>query len=375
MSQTSKEGHHGMAQVAAPAAGTGTGTGGGDRRAGGLGAAVVGAGGERAVRHRGWNRENHAELARRGEIEALRRARALPYKATTATAAAGAGGWATAELAQLLAGPTGHLVASAATPAAAAVGLAAARLIHRERIGAWSVTFDRASAGAVTWLATTTATGPGWWQLLALGAGAVWVSAPWMRAHREPLQPPAADDPAPPELPPAPAAVTEDQGQRIAARWASEVIGAGGVIPRAQMLTDRVDLDRGYRWTIQLGRGDYYSKIAGLGEAVAAALARPANAVLLEPYPGDASRALLTVITRDALADGVAYGGPVYDDGQVPIGLFADGDGVARVVVTDSGGVYPVALTGDARTGKSVTFEAIAAALRNSGQWMVLGHQ
>jgi len=44
-------------------------------------------------------------------------------------------------------------------------------------------------------------------------------------------------------------------------------------------------------------------------------------------------------------------------------------------VVTDSGGVYPVALTGDARTGKSVTFEAIAAALRNSGQWMVLGHQ
>lgn len=319
-----------------------------------------------------YNRRYNAELARRAEVAVLRQARSLPVKAAAATAAAGTGGWGVAALAEMLAGPAGHLIATAATPTVAAVGLLAVRLAHGDRITEWSRTFTVSAVGGVGLATAAIALGPPAWPLLGavLVAGAAGVSSRWMRAHTVPVRRPLAVEhhPAPELLP----AGDLDEGGRIAARWASEVISPGGPIPRAERLTDRHDLDRGYRWTVQLGRGDYFSKVSGLREAVAAALHLPTTAVLLEPYPGDASRALLTVITRDALADGVTYLGALYHDGRIPIGLYADGASVAEIIIKDAGGVYPTAMTGDPRTGKSTAFEAMAVALRQSGEWMVL---
>ncbi len=311
------------------------------------------------------------EQDRAEEIRARCRARVSPVRFTAATAGAGYVGWGAGWLAELVAGPVGHIAATGGTALLSAGAAATVSLLGRRRVAQWRRSYDAAMAGGAGWVMVTAAVGPGWGMAAALLAGAAGAATSWRRSHATPLALDAA--PAPwIRLPQPQTVVAQDEGDRIAARWLTEVTGPGGVIPKAAPLSDRVDLDRGYRWVVQLGRGDYYSRVAGLTEAIAAALHLPTTAVLLEPYTGDASRALLTVITRDALTDGVPYSGPLYHDGRIPLGLYADGEGIADVTVRDSGGVYPVALTGDPRSGKSTAFEATAQALRASGEWMVL---
>lgn len=163
-----------------------------------------------------------------------------------------------------------------------------------------------------------------------------------------------------------------DLGDVIVQRWVENVSHAGGLLPGA-MLTDRQDFPNAIRWTIHTRPGSTsFSEIFARHARIAAGLRLPVTKVQLEPSDDDESWAILTVITKDLLAQGIPYHGPRYRDGRIPVGQFADGTGEAEYIACDEVGPRNGIATGEAGSGKSAFLEVVALALRSSGEWFVL---
>lgn len=301
----------------------------------------------------------------RSDIITNRAARRVPYLATAATAAAGYAGWGAVELATLGAGTGGEILAATGiglTSITATTGLRAlfrARIPDRWRRQSWLT-----AIGTASWVTTAAAVSPTNWAMTALlagGAAAGW--AGWMRAHEVPVpdndqaQLPAAEE------------HDDNFGDTLARRWAENIAGRGGVIPGA-MLTDRVDLARAIRWTVQTRPGSAaFNELFPKSGRIAAGLRIPAKNLLLEPSDRDESWATLTVIVKDLLSGGISYTGARYDNGRIPLGPFADGEGEMEYIAFDEVGCRNGLVTGEPGSGKSACLEAIGLGLKKSGVW------
>jgi hypothetical protein len=312
------------------------------------------------------------EVARNASIDRGQRARRLPYVAAGATAAAGYGAWGLGELAQLAAGPAGELVVSTGTAGLCAAALGILRLHRGPSIPAqWRRRWWTASASAASWVTAASAIGPGSWPMTAaLAVGAAAASSSWLRAHEVPTPPALSglESPKPARL----AVVEEELGSILARRWSENVASTGQPVP-GSLLTDRVDLPHAIRWTVQTIPGSTsFSAMFAQRDRIAAGLRWAAAKVLLEPSDIDESSAVLTVITVDVLAAGIAYTGPRYRDGVIELGPYADGSGWADYVAVDRVGCRNGMATGEPGSGKSAFLEAVAMGLKSSGEWVVL---
>jgi hypothetical protein len=309
-----------------------------------------------------------AGVDRSMRIAAGARARRLPYLATAATAGTGWVAWGGAQLAELLAGPGGETVAAAGCAGVCAAGLGVLRVAHRHGIDpAWVRGWWTAGAAASGWVTTAAAVGPDTWAMsAALALGAASCSAGWLREH-------AVPDPG---LVTAPALVVDrepedDFGQLIAARWAESIAVQNGPVAKS-LLTARTELPNAIRWTIQTVPGSTsFAQVLGLSGRIASGLRLSPEKLILEPGE-DESAVTLTVLTHDLLAGGVAYPGPIYRDGRIVLGPFADGTGTSEYIVHDAVGCRSGMATGEPGSGKSAFLEVVALALRNSREWYVM---
>lgn len=321
-------------------------------------------------------RRRNAELARRAEIAALQRRRTLPVKAAAATAAAGTAGWGVAALAGMLAGPAGYLIAVAATPAAAAITLAAVRLAHQERAEQWSGTYRTASAGAVGWIALTTALGPGWWSWLLGGVlvgGSALVGQPWMRHHAAAV--PALTAPGP-KLQLSPMQdVTEpdrlDDVDLFAVEWHRKVGRQNGKAPGSS-LTDGRPFDNGLEFALTMSGQtlpELQARLAGIASDLDC---DPMQLVLDDPPPNvdgwrSAKRATLRYVTRSPITSTVHWTEPQYRAGQIGIGPYADGMGHAQIELFGEDSMRNGVAIGSTGSGKSGLLNGLVASGRASG--------
>jgi hypothetical protein len=339
------------------------------------------AGGARVVAGKPAKRSAEVARVRAGferemRIEVGRRARRLPYLVTAATAATGYGAWGVAELAQAAAGPAGQAGTIAGTVGLCAAGLGALRIAYRHGIAPrWQRNWWTAGIGAASWVSTAAAIGPASWSMSAtLAAAAAAASAGWLRAHEVPD--PGAMAPAPARFE-VPEPEEEDLGEILAERWATAIGCKGGVVPGA-MLTGRTELPNAIQWMVQTPPGSVcFDQLLAARPRIAAGLRQSIAKVILEPVADDESAALLSVVTRDVLAEGVPYPGPRYRsrhhaDGRIPIGPYADGTGEADYVAVDEVGCRNGIATGAPGSGKSAFLEAVALGLKASGRWYVL---
>lgn len=314
------------------------------------------------------------EVARNTRIDRGRRARRLPYAATGVTAAAGYGAWGLSELAQLAAGPAGELVVSTGTAGLCAAALGILRLHRGPSIPEqWRRRWWIASASAASWVTAASVLGPASWPMTAaLAVGAAATSTSWLRAHEVPT-PLSLALPGPQIEKPAQLTVVEEElGSILARRWSENVASNGQPVP-GSLLTDRVDLPHAIRWTVQTIPGSTsFSTMFAQRDRIAAGLRWAAAKVLLEPSDIDESSAVLTVITVDVLAAGIAYTGPRYRDGVIELGPYADGSGWGEYVAVDRVGCRNGMATGEPGSGKSAFLEAVAMGLKSSGEWVVL---
>jgi len=253
----------------------------------------------------------------------------------------------------------------------------AGALLH----AAW---FDAMALGAAE------VVGP-WGMAGILAGGTAALSLRWMRENRVELptdtppalpptpQPAAIKQPPAPEPVKFPTPAPPDEGDLIAELWETRVAGGPNpIVPGSTLGDDRVDLPYGYQWVVQLNAVDgniTAARLAGLAEDIALRLGRDTNHVNIDRLQdGHArqDRALLTVITRDALADGVPYLGPDYRDGLIRLGMFSDGSGSPNWTARDATGPQHGMVTGGTGSGKSELLTRLGMALKKPGEWTIV---
>lgn len=303
-------------------------------------------------------------------IRAENAARRTPYLATSATAAAGYLGWGLTELVGLAAGPGAELATTTGIGLTSLGAIAGARALLHNRIPAfWRRQSWAAGAGTAAWITAASAVGPANWTMTALlagGAAATWAS--WIKQHSIPDV-----DPNAPQLPEASDETTSgDYGDTLAQRWSESVSRRGKALP-GSMLTDRVDLSRAIRWTVRTPAGDAsFDDVFGRRPRIAGALGVSAKNLIIEPHEDNEAWAYLTVIVRDLLSGGIPYRGPRYDNGVIPLGPFADGEGDMQFYAVEDIGVRNGLVTGEPGSGKSACLEAIGLGIKQSGVWHLL---
>lgn len=310
------------------------------------------------------------------DIAAAARARRAPYLATAATAVTGYAAWGAAELAAAV-GPAGaHGAAVTATCAATALTLPVLRRVFGHAIPeAWRTRWWLAGACAAGWVDVTAAAGGSWVGLGALVVGSALLSARWAADHEVPH--PGDLAPAPEPAPQPRPALDHSRAATLEQAFYARVAGGGSPIAAGARPTDRTELPNGTQWVIELDPDGPIgcTRFIERTDDVALKLGVKPSHVILDRLEGGEDRedrALLTVVTRDVLAGGVAYEGPRYDRGRVPIGRYADGSGEAGWVAYDDTGVLPGLVAGGQGSGKSALMSALAMAYRASGEWIVL---
>ncbi|OLM09807.1 hypothetical protein Ae706Ps2_6269 [Pseudonocardia sp. Ae706_Ps2] len=328
------------------------------------------AGGEVVVRARGsvLRRESPGQVVVSERAERVRArvwARRVPYLATAAAAAAGALGWAVCDLVAVSGGPVAASVTAVGAGLTVSAGVAGARGWWRRRIpSSWTTASWAGVVGAGVWVGASAVVGPADPALLAaLAAGSAACWSGWMAAH--PVTVPASglvlghDEDA------------GDVGDGLAWRWAENVAGRGKALP-GSLLTDRADSARAVRWTVRTPPGELcFDDILSRRGRIASALGVSGKQLVVEPYPDDEGWAQLTVIIADVLSSGVAFTGPRYEHGAIPLGPYADGEGEMVFHAVEAVGVRNGLVTGEPGSGKSACLEAIGLGLASSGCWHV----
>ena len=325
-------------------------------------------------------------------------ARRIPYVATSAVGLTGATAWGLFEAAVAAGNPSLAGSIAIGTWVATGAGLPLLRLRLRDRRGPDDCTYVRiptdyrrrwwlAGVAGTAWIdamaaGVASAVGPGPMLALLVG-GAAALSARWMRDH--PVPPPVDPPPPAPPLPPPPAPRVElpppppppDEGDLIAEMWETRVAaGDNAVAPGSELGDDRVDLPNGYQWTVQFDpNGAVRTTLLRdrVGD-IALKLGTRVAHVSIDHLEGDdqrEDRALLTVITRNVVRDGVPYQGPIYQDDKIPLGMFVDGSGTPRWTAVDNTGPQFGVVVGASGSGKSELLARLAMGYRKSGKWLV----
>jgi hypothetical protein len=334
-------------------------------------------------------------------------ARRVPWVASGGTVLTGVGAWrlveATAGVDPALSG--GIALGTCAVTAASVVALRVRFRDRRDPESGYVVErIPRAYRGrwwGAAWLhalwvdamalGATNAVGP-WGMAAILGGGTALLSLRWMRDH--PVELPMDTPPQPVIEPPTeslavieppepvkfPAPPEPDDGDLIAEKWAARVAGGDSpIVPGSSLGDDREDLPYGYRWIVQLDAVNGTigcTQLRDMADAIALRLEiRPTHVdfARLEGADDREDRAILTVVTRDALAEGIEYLGPEYLDGEIPLGQYAAG-GTERPhwIARDDTGPQPGMVTGGQGSGKSKLLTKLGIALRASQEWLVV---
>ena len=318
-----------------------------------------------------WNRQHRRDL----EIEAERRARALPVRAAAATAALEAGGWGAAAVAELLAGPAGYLIATASTPAVAAVVLLAVRLAHRQRISEWSGLFNRAAVTGLGLVSVASAVGPVWWPLhfLAAGVGALLVSAPWRAAHREVI---ISAAPVVRASEPRPAlevgqSVPLDDIEAFAARWHRDIARRDGKAA-GSALSDGHGFDNGLEYLLEMAGGMVLPQLQSRAMEIASVLDCDPMQLVFDDPPRSAAgwrsarRAMLRYVTHSPITQVVDWTEPHYGDGRCGLGPHADGQGWGEWELFAENSMRNGVIIGSTGSGKSGMINGLVATARSS---------
>jgi len=320
----------------------------------------------RKARQQAWSLEQHA-------IRGWQHATVWPWAAT-------AGTWVYGVCSHYVA-VADHNTAATATVA----GLAATGVVFVVRWGLrrvfvpqWSLRFWLAGAVAAVWATLTTVAGPSWLLAALLATVTVALSAAWYRHHRLP-NPTRDVEPEPVEVLAEPEPEPLDLVQQLGALWDTYFGGPGRKFA-GSIFTGGERTRNGVRAEIHLDPELHnYDMLAA--DAVLSAIAAMVGYlgikrrdILIEPHPsGDHSKGVLTFLTANPLQHGVAYPGPRYHDGFVPVGPWVDGEGWGSVQLTDHNAtVINGLVTGDPGMGKSVFLENLGMSALVSGCWKVL---
>ncbi|MEQ4209634.1 hypothetical protein [Actinopolymorpha sp. B9G3] len=157
--------------------------------------------------------------------------------------------------------------------------------------------------------------------------------------------------------------------------WDGYIAGPRGALPSAR-LTERQVIEQGVQYTIEFVRGQQ-----SIGDAInamvriAGGLGVKTSRLVLEDHPSDLPNlGLLKLMDRTPVEDNPPYLGPVWTDGAVSIGPYADWMGEAGWRLwtpgesgDNDGSAWSGALIGAPGSGKSRTLESIAIGAISSG--------
>ncbi|HEY2763328.1 MAG TPA: hypothetical protein VGJ13_04855 [Pseudonocardiaceae bacterium] len=330
-----------------------------------------------------YNPEVAAELRRAALAKAARRARLVPWKASGATATVGATGLGVSLIAEIVAGPMGHLVASGGTAlvsGATALGLSV--LGRRKR--RWRRSEDASAVGAVV-LSTTIAAvgaatvpvlGPVWpWLGFVLLGGTAAEATVWRRSlqPRAAVQLPAIEAEAAPELEYEPELLTAVQ--EFADRWLRETAHKGGNAPGSQLYGGTEHEGGRMSFRLQMPGGMTLPKVQSRVVEIASELdLDPRQLVFDDPPPDErgwrsARQGLVQVVYESPITEVVEWTEPMWRNGRIGLGPYADGaDQWAEYVLyaPEEGRARNGIVVGSTGSGKSGLVTSMDASARSS---------
>ncbi|MGH3432123.1 MAG: hypothetical protein ACRDQB_04725, partial [Thermocrispum sp.] len=270
-----------------------------------------------------------------------------PWRAMLATAATG---YLTALLGWLT--DTGHTVGwiTGVAGATATVALLAALLVKRVH-PYWSSWLTVCAATASAWVSFTAATGFSYPLLVALYAATCLLGLRWWRHVRHPY----------PQGPDAEPSDSGMDGARITQDWADNAGCPGGPVPGAR-LAKMQPYKHGYTGEIRLVRGkqslgDIQAALPRLSTALDVA---PGN-LIVEAHPdGPPSRLRVQIVTRSPVTTAVLFDEPVYAEGRILLGPYADGLGQATFVLYSDDSIESGYVLGSKGSGKSRVLETVS---------------
>jgi hypothetical protein len=247
------------------------------------------------------------------------------------------------------------------------------RKVRRERRHQVRRMYARVSVLCTVWALWAAACGVLGLPTLALALiGPVVAAGHWWR-HRVPT--PAEPQPAPPPAPePAPpVVVVEPERHPVEIRWDERI--ASRQTLSGSYLTEREAVRGGNRWTIRLVPGEQdFGTVWTHERKIVSALECARDDVVIEPHPSRGEHlATLLVMEDNPLNQTVYWPGPCYDEdtGQIPIGVYADGEQAMWRVHDPGSGLYGGAVIAGSGIGKSRLLESIGASLMHSGRYVV----
>ena len=313
------------------------------------------------------------DLQRRRDVARGQAARLVPYRLTAATAAAGTAAWGIGEFTELTVGSGAHTATGVISGVAVAGGLAWWRVAKRRLFWrGWGRRYWAATAGAATFTMAAGSVGPSWELAAALAVTAGGLSARWMRIHEVP-------HPADPQraLPGPGNAGPPTSMEAFAQRW-HDLIGCPGGLLVGSKLTGHGTFDGGMIFELQLAGGKTLADVQRLLGSIASALGCDALQLVVErPDRNEAgfrpeSLVKLTYLLRSPITGIVEHEGPVYRDGRIPLGPYADGQSTAEYVLFSANSMWSGVVAGSTGSGKSALVTALLASARSSGHIVTL---
>lgn len=237
------------------------------------------------------------------------------------------------------------------TTAACAIGvgvLLVALMIKRVPMY-WASWLTVCAANATAWISTTAAYGFDYPKLVWLYASTALLGLRWWPHVRHPH---AAD----------PASVAEsNSGAHLAQDWADNAACSGGPAPGTR-LTGLTPYEHGYTGDVLLVRGrqslaDIQSALPRLSTALDVAQ----ESLIIEAHPnGPPSRLRVQIVTRSPIKTAVYFDQPVYRNGRILLGPYADGLGDASFVLYTEDSMECGYVLGSKGSGKSRVLETVA---------------
>ncbi|WP_431879179.1 hypothetical protein [Amycolatopsis sacchari] len=269
-------------------------------------------------------------------------------------------------------------------PAEAVVGvmaglvvvLALAVVLHH-RQPRWVPELAAAGLGAAAVTYWIGMAGMSWQVVLVVLVGTIVGGTRWWKAHPigpgvprlEPYRPEPEPEPEP-EPQEAPSSVPPPETDPYCIAW-NENNARGEGKAKGSRLTNRRDDEFTVTYDVELKRGVQSLKhLLANREELAGGLGEDTERVLFKRAPrgAGANRAVLTIITKDPVAETRFYTGPRVEDGVIKgVARFIDGSGEIDITMWDDGGTVGTMVVGSTGGGKSGAANVLTCGAMSTG--------
>lgn len=239
------------------------------------------------------------------------------------------------------------VAASSATGVAVLLVVLRTKRVHRYW-GSW-LTLCASAAGA--WITTTAFVGFDYQLLVALYGATCLLGLRWWRHVRHPYPYGTEDD----------RLDAGERGARLLQDWADNAGCPGGPMTGARLVR-LIPYEHGYTGEIWLVRGrQSLGDIQSALPRLSTALDVPMENLIVEAHPdGPPSRLRVQIVTRSPVKRAVFFDQPVYRDGRILLGPYADGIGEATFVLYTDDSMESGYVLGSKGSGKSCVLETVA---------------